>query len=95
MLDDGWWDTVDLSIKIMEPIISLLRFADTDQPILAEVYEGWDSMIESMRSIVMENECPEYGTSAKNLWTIIQDILISMDGGNLSEKRKIKSLPPL
>ena len=42
VLDDGWWDMVDLSIKIMEPIISLLRFADTDQPILAEVYEGWD-----------------------------------------------------
>jgi len=77
VLDDGWWDTVDLSIKIMEPIISLLRFADTDQPILAEVYEGWDSMIESMRSIVMESECPEYGTSAENLWTIIRDILIS------------------
>ena len=25
----------------------------------------------------MENECPEYGTSAENLWTIIWDILIS------------------
>ena len=50
MLDDGWLDTVDISIKIMDPIISLLRFVDTDQPILAEVYEGWDSMIESMRS---------------------------------------------
>ena len=51
------------SIKIMEPLISLLRFADTDQPILVGVYEGWDSMIESMRTIDMENECFEYETS--------------------------------
>ena len=48
VLDDGWWDTVDLSIKIIEPIIFLLRFADTDQPILAEVYEGWDIGTELM-----------------------------------------------
>ena len=34
VLDDAWWERVDLTIKIMEPIISLLRFADTDKPIL-------------------------------------------------------------
>ena len=44
----------DLTIKIMEPLISLLRFVDTDQPIQVNVFEGWDSLIESMRTIVME-----------------------------------------
>ena len=34
-------------------------------------------MIEFMRTIVMENECPEYETSTENLWSTIQDILIS------------------
>ena len=53
VLDDAWWERVDLRIQIMDPIISLLRFADTDQPILGEVYEGWDSMIESVRSIIL------------------------------------------
>ena len=77
VLDDGWWERVNLSIKIMDPIISLLRFADTDKPILGDVYEGWDSMIESMKTIVMENESPEYGTLAKSLWSTIQDILLS------------------
>jgi len=77
VLDDGWWERVDLTIKIMNPIISFLRFADTDQPILGEVYEGWDSMIESVKTIVMENECPAYETSAESLWSTIQDILIS------------------
>ena len=56
ILDDVWWERVDLTIKIMEPLVSLLCFADTDQPILANVYEGWDSMIEFVRTIVMENE---------------------------------------
>jgi hypothetical protein len=40
VLDDAWWERVDLTIKIMDPIISLLRFADTDKPILGELYEG-------------------------------------------------------
>ena len=52
VLDDDWWERVDLTISIMEPIISLLRFAATNKPILGEVYEGWDSMIESMQTIV-------------------------------------------
>ena len=77
MLDDGWWERVHITINIMDPVISLLQFADMYQPILADVYEGWDSMIESMRTIVIENECPEYETSAENLWSTLQDILIS------------------
>ena len=77
VLDDVWWERVDLTIKIMEPLIYLLHFTDTDQPILADVYEGWDSMIESMRTIVMENEFDEYETSVGNSWSTIQDILIS------------------
>jgi hypothetical protein len=51
VLDDGWWERVDLTIKIMDPIISLLRFAETYQPILGEIYEGWDSIIEYIRSL--------------------------------------------
>ena len=34
-------------------------------------------MIEFMRTIVMENEWLDYETSIENLWSIIQDILIS------------------
>ena len=40
VLGDVWWERVDLTIKIMEPLISLLCFADTDQPILADVMRG-------------------------------------------------------
>ncbi len=58
-------ERVDLIIQITDPIISLLRFADTDQPILGEVYDEWDSMIESVRSLILQSECPEYETAPK------------------------------
>eukprot|EP00253_Pinus_taeda_P032727 PITA_32727 len=72
VLGDAWWERVDLLIQVMDPIISLLRFADTNQPILGEVYEGWDSMIESMRSIILQSECLEYETSSVAFFTTIQ-----------------------
>ena len=62
----------------MDPIIFLLRFADTDQPILGEVYEGWDSMIEFVKTIVLQSQCPEYETSPEAFFTSIQDILVSI-----------------
>ena len=77
MLDDGWWERVNLTIKIMHPIISLFQFVDMDQPISRDVYKGWGCMIESMKNIVMDNESPNYGTSIEILWSPIQDILLS------------------
>eukprot|EP00253_Pinus_taeda_P018342 PITA_18342 len=77
VLDDAWWERIDLLIKIMDPIISLLRFADTNQPILGEVYEGWDSVIESMRRFILQSECPKYETSSEAFFTTIQDIFVS------------------
>ena len=35
VLEDVWWERVDIAIKIIETLISLLHFADTNQPILA------------------------------------------------------------
>ena len=77
VLDDAWWERVDLIIRIMDPIISLHRVADTDKPILGEVYEGWDSMIEFVRSIILQSECPEYETSTEAFCDTIHDILVS------------------
>ena len=66
----------------MDPIISLLWLANMDQLILKDVYEGWDSMTESMNIIIVQNECPMYGTSTKILFTTIQDILITKKDKN-------------
>eukprot|EP00253_Pinus_taeda_P010810 PITA_10810 len=77
VLDGAWWERVDLIIQIMDPIISLLRFADIDKPIPREVYEGWDSMIEFVRSIILQSECPEYETSPEAFYDTIHNILVS------------------
>ena len=60
----------------MDSVISLLRFVDIDKPILGEVYEGWDSMIESVRSIILQSECPQYETSPEAFCDTIHDILV-------------------
>ncbi|KAH9294427.1 hypothetical protein KI387_040363, partial [Taxus chinensis] len=78
--DDGWTDATChplINFMCVIPEWTSLLESDTDQPILGEVYEGWDSMIEAVKTIVVENECPEYGTSSKILFTTIRDILIT------------------
>jgi hypothetical protein len=77
VLDDSWWERVDLTIKIMDHIISFLQFSNMYQPILEEAYEEWDSMIESMKTIVLQHEFLKYGTSLETLFTTIQYILIN------------------
>lgn len=63
VLDDVWWERIDLAIKIMDPIIYLLRFADTNQPIcyhppcscLCEVDSGW--MVEGQATKGWNHNC--------------------------------------
>jgi hypothetical protein len=38
---------------------------------------GWDSMIESVKTVIIQNECPKYGTSIDIFFTTIQDISIT------------------
>jgi hypothetical protein len=38
LLDDCWWESIDLTIKTMDLIISLLWFTYIDQVILGDVY---------------------------------------------------------
>lgn len=35
-------------------------------------------MIESMKTIILQNECPKYGTSTKTFFTTIQDFFVNM-----------------
>lgn len=65
-----------LTIKIMDHIISLMKFAETNQGILGDVYKWWDSTIKCVKTIIIENECPEYGTPIELLFNTIQDILV-------------------
>lgn len=51
VVDDSWWERIDFTLLIVEPIITLLHFADLDVAVLGEVYEAWDSLIEKIKHI--------------------------------------------
>jgi hypothetical protein len=56
ILDDAWWDRAEYLLSFTEPILSMIRFTDMDKPCLGEVYDGIDSMIEKMRSVINAKE---------------------------------------
>ncbi|GJN23720.1 hypothetical protein PR202_gb11393 [Eleusine coracana subsp. coracana] len=56
LLDEDWWYQVKYIIEFTEPIYSMLRAADTDKPCLHLIYEMWDSMIEKVKSIILNKE---------------------------------------
>eukprot|EP00253_Pinus_taeda_P009555 PITA_09555 len=57
-LDEDWWSKVDFLLEFTIPAFELLRSADTDQPLLGEVYDGMDSMVEKTMEIISQ-ESPQ------------------------------------
>eukprot|EP01018_Ginkgo_biloba_P033729 Gb_05725 [translate_table: standard] len=51
-LDDQFWVDVKFIVDVIEPIIDVIRYGDTDSPCLGEVYETLDSMCEQVQAIV-------------------------------------------
>ena len=39
-----------------KPIYSMIRFADTDKPVIGEVYEQMDSMLGQIKDVVKESD---------------------------------------
>ncbi|KAH9314484.1 hypothetical protein KI387_023111 [Taxus chinensis] len=56
ILEDPWWDRVNYLLSFTEPIMSMIRFTDTDQPCLGEIYDGIDSMIEKIKAVINAKE---------------------------------------
>lgn len=42
-------------LKIANPLYKMLRYSDTDQPIIGEVYEQMDTMLERIKDILSTN----------------------------------------
>ncbi|XP_030940275.1 uncharacterized protein LOC115965242 [Quercus lobata] len=75
VLNDLWWDKVAYILRFTEPIYEMLRVADTDAPILHEVYEMWDSMIENVKKEIYQHEGKEdYEESP--FYDVVHNILI-------------------
>ncbi|XP_057865649.2 uncharacterized protein LOC131073259 isoform X2 [Cryptomeria japonica] len=56
ILDDSWWDLAEYLLRFTEPILSMNRYTDMDRPCLGEVYDGIDSMIKDMKTIINQKE---------------------------------------
>ncbi|KAI8556403.1 hypothetical protein RHMOL_Rhmol05G0250100 [Rhododendron molle] len=52
VLDEDFWRKSGRVLKISKPIYKMLRFSDTEQPIIGEVYEQMDTMLGSIKDIL-------------------------------------------
>ena len=51
VLSDDFWSRVEYVLEFTEPIMSMLRFADTDEPCLGDIYDAMDSMLERVKLV--------------------------------------------
>jgi len=52
VLDSSFWTQVRYCLQFTKPIYNMIRFADSDQPVIGEVYEQMDTMLGLMKDIV-------------------------------------------
>ena len=51
VLDGHFWAHVKYVLYFTKPVYNMIRFADTDQPVIGEVYEQMDSMLGQIKDI--------------------------------------------
>lgn len=52
VLDEDFWRKAKRVLKITKPIYKMLRFCDTDQAVVGEVYEQMDMMLGKIKDIL-------------------------------------------
>ena len=52
VLDGHFWTQVKYVLQFTKPVYNMIRFADTDQSMIGEVYEKMDNMLGHMKDIV-------------------------------------------
>ncbi|MCO5548984.1 hypothetical protein L7F22_002449 [Adiantum nelumboides] len=50
-----FWEKVEKYVKILWPVMAMLRVVDRDQPIMGVVYEAIDQMLEQIKEILIED----------------------------------------
>ncbi|KAH6779478.1 hypothetical protein C2S52_010715 [Perilla frutescens var. hirtella] len=75
IVNDAWWDKLDYFLSFTEPIIDMLRAADTDTPILHLIYDTWDTMIENVKKIVFDHEGIDMIGCSSSFFDTIHQIL--------------------
>ena len=52
VLDSHFWAQVKFVLQFTKPIYNMIRFADSDRPVIGEVYEKMDNMLGQIKDIV-------------------------------------------
>ena len=52
VLDGQFWASVKFVLQFTKPIYHMIRFADTDKPVIGEVYEQMDNMLGQIKDIL-------------------------------------------
>ncbi|KAK9291948.1 hypothetical protein L1049_019900 [Liquidambar formosana] len=75
VLNDVWWDKIEYILSFMGPIYDMLRYADTDKPVLHLIYDMWDSMIENVKMAIYQHEGKEENEES-SFYSVVHAILI-------------------
>lgn len=76
-LNDEWWDKVDYLLDFTEPIINMLRIADTGMLIMHLVYGMWDSMIKYVKVRVFQHENNDLLIGDSRFFEVVHEIFVS------------------
>ncbi|KAL7204060.1 hypothetical protein ACSBR2_017176 [Camellia fascicularis] len=66
IVNDVWWDDLDYLLSFTEPIVDILRAADTDAPVLHST---------NVKAIIFEHEDKDYITRQSDFFDTIHEIL--------------------
>ena len=61
-LDPLFWARVREILNFTKPIYHMIRFSNTDKPVIGEVYQQMDSMLGQIKDVVKENDPNLYAT---------------------------------
>ena len=70
-LDPLFWARMREIVSFTKPIYNMICFADTDKPVIGEVYEQMDSMLGQIKDIVKDND--------PNLYAMIHDCVCTVE----------------
>eukprot|EP01018_Ginkgo_biloba_P039288 Gb_22197 [translate_table: standard] len=74
ILDDQFWVDVKFIVDVIEPIVDIIYYGDTDSLCLCEVYETLDSMCERMQTIANRKDKELYKTLEEKIhkrWNLL------------------------
>ena len=74
VLDSYFWSQVKYVLQFTKPIYYMIKFADSDRPVIGEVYEQMDSMLGQIKDIVEPRDTTLYNyirVEVQNRWEML------------------------